>query len=201
MKNIFTTIIGILCFVSFANGQQRGDSYINGIVGVNTGSTSVIYGSRSESTPSATTFLIGAGYAFFPADNFRIELDASYELQSVPNGDYKQNTGAFTIGPSIAYYVPITSSFYFTPQLDIAAAFGSYGEKSSSVTQSINSTGVGFGISPVKFEFRPTDHFGLDVNIMSLTYVHMKYKDYDFASNALDFSLCIRPSVGFKYYF
>ena len=200
MKKILTSFIGILCFVSFANGQQRGDSYINGIVGVNTGSTSVIYGSRSESTPSATTFLIGAGYAFFPADHFRIELDATYELQSSSNEDYKQNTGVITIGPSFAYYVPITSTFYYTPQFDVAAALGSFGDNSA-IPQSIDCTGVAFEISPVKFEFRPTDHFGLDVNIMSLTYVHMKYKDYDLASNALDFSLCIRPSVGFKYYF
>ena len=200
MKKILATIIGILCLVSFANGQQRGDSYINGIIGVSTGYTSVNSGDYSESTPSETTFIIGAGYAFFPADRLRIELDAAYELQSVSNGGYKQNTGVITIGPSIAYYVPITSTFYYTPQLDVAAALGTYGVKSS-ITESVNCTGVGFEISPVKFEFRPTEHFGLDVNIMSLAYVYMKYKDLDVSSHSIGFNLCVKPSVGFKYYF
>ncbi|MBO7523200.1 MAG: hypothetical protein J6T30_05040, partial [Bacteroidales bacterium] len=115
MKKILATIIGILCIVSFANGQQRGDTYINGIIGVYTSSSSVNSGHYSESSPSETTFIIGAGYAFFPADRFRIELDASYELQSVSDGGYKQNTGVIAIGPSFAYYVPITSTFYYTP--------------------------------------------------------------------------------------
>ncbi|MBO7523720.1 MAG: hypothetical protein J6T30_07710, partial [Bacteroidales bacterium] len=130
---------------------------------------------------------------------------ASLEIQSIPNGErtFKHKPVTTTIGPSFAYYVPITSTFYYTPQFDVAAVFGAYSLESSLEKQTINYSGVAFGISPVKFEFRPTDHFGLDVDIMSLTYAHMNYKlkDSVATSNTLGFKLCINPSVGFKYYF
>ena len=210
MKKILATIIGILCIVSFANGQQRGDKYINGIIGVSTNSTIFKYAGNTQKENPKLDLLFGAGFAFFPVDRLRIELDAMCELQTnYVYYDYsfgfekkidKQLITISSIGPSIAYYVPITNTFYYTPQLDIGGVLAKYNIKKSSSPPQIH-YGFALGLSPVNFEFRPTEHFGMNVNIMSLIYAYLYYKDLDVSSHSIGFNLCVNPSIGFKYYF
>lgn len=63
--------------------------------------------------------------------------------------------------------------------------------------------GFGVGLNLGSFEFRPTNKFGVSINLLSFSYALLTYKDeyFNSKSNAVNFNLGLSPSVGIKYYF
>ena len=55
--------------------------------------------------------------------------------------------------------------------------------------------GIGVGLQLFTMEFRPTKHFGLTANLVSLNFVALE------GSAAFNFDLGANPTVGVRYYF
>ena len=107
---------------------------------------------------------------------------------------------------SIAYYLNVTGNLYYTPEFGICGYFGQYkSDLSSSKFQKNGVAGFGMNFAIGQFEFRPTAHLGLSVNLLTLDYAYLKIKGDDSdnysTTSAVQFSLGIKPSVGFRYYF
>ena len=118
----------------------------------------------------------------------------------------RDNLNLFAIGPSIAYYLNVAGDLYYTPEFGF---YGYFGQSKTDITSStVQKNGVGgFGMSFAigQFEFRPTAHLGLSVNLLAFDYAYLKMKGDDSdnysTTSAVQFSLGIHPSVGFRYYF
>lgn len=216
MKRFIVTLAAaaMTCGAMFA--QNRGDMYVGGILGVSGGSskTSVTVGSttmKGDSTPSDTEFNLTGEFGYFFADNWRVSGSLGYELVSSPTNKkdgkwMKDNMNIFAIGPSIAYYLNVTGNLYYTPEFGICGCFGQYkSDLTSSKFQKNGVTGFGMNFAIGQFEFRPTAHLGLSVNLLSLEYAYLKIKGDDSdnysTTSAVQFSLGIKPTVGFRYYF
>ena len=112
----------------------------------------------------------------------------------------------FKPSPSIAYYLNVTGNLYYTPEFGICGYFGQYkSDLTSSKFQKNGVAGFGMNFAIGQFEFRPTAHLGLSVNLLSLDYAYLKIKGDDSdnysTTSAVQFSLGIKPTVGFRYYF
>lgn len=161
--------------------QNRGDKYFGGVVGAKVSATSV----EGISTTSAS---VGANLelGFFAADRFKIGVNAGYEVNVT--GD---PVHALTVGPEFSYYVRLCDRFYYVPSIEVAFAYSrSYSE---------NLFGFGVGLSLLGFEFRPTQHFGLSVDMLSFNYVYLAYRSI--GAHNITGSLGFSPTVGLKYYF
>lgn len=216
MKRFIVTLaaVAMTCGAMFA--QSRGDMYVGGILGVSGGSskTNVTIGSttvKGDATPSDTEFNLTGEFGYFFADNWRVSGSLGYGLQSTPTVKkddkwLRDNLNLFTIGPSIAYYLNVAGDLYYTPEFGFYGCFGQNKTDLTSSTVQKNSVG-GFGMSFAigQFEFRPTAHLGLSVNLLAFDYAYLKIKGDDSdnysTTSAVQFSLGIHPSVGFRYYF
>ena len=182
MRKIFVcTLVLVAASVQLLSAQNKGDKYFGGIVGVNVSATSV----EGVSTTSAS---VGANmeFGFFAADRFKIGINAAYEVNVT--GD---PVHALTVGPEFSYYVRLCDKFYYVPSFEVAFAYSrSYSE---------NMFGFGVGLSLLGFEFRPTQHFGISVDMLSFNYVYLTYKSL--SAHNITGSLGFSPTVGLKYYF
>ena len=118
----------------------------------------------------------------------------------------RNNVNLFAIGPSIAYYLNIAGDLYYTPEFGFYGYFGqNKADKSPSTVQKNGVGGFGMNFAIGQFEFRPTAHLGLSVNLLAFDYAYLKMKGDDSdnysTTSSVQFSLGIHPSVGFRYYF
>lgn len=184
MKKLVISLLAIIA-VATVSAQQKGEMYAGGSLGVGTTST-ILDGSSSTSV----TFGIAPEFGYFVAKNFRIGASIAYELG--------YNGGAvhsFTIMPNLAYYVEICDKFHYTPGVELGFALAASG--------GLVMPGFGVGLNLGSFEFRPTNKFGVSINLLSFSYALLTYKDEYFKSksSAVNFNLGLSPSVGIKYYF
>lgn len=183
MKKLFISIVA-LCAVFNLSAQNKGEKYVGGNLGIAT--TSLIVDGESA---SAIKFAIVPEFGYFVADKFKVGVSLGYGIES--------ETHTLEIMPNIEYYARICDGLYYTPGLGIGFVAG--------FSEGMAMPGFGLSLSLGSFEFRPTPKFGMSVGLLSLSFVHMTYKDdyYGFKlnSNGVNFNLGINPSVGFKYYF
>ena len=181
MKKIFICIVA-LCAVFKLSAQNKADMYIGGHVGVAT--TAIISG---EESAAAIKFIVAPEFGYFVTDRFKIGASLAYGIES--------ETHILEVMPNIEYYAKICDGFYYTPGLQLGFVAG--------FSEGMAMPGFGLNLSLGGFEFRPTQKFGLSVELLSLSYVYMKYQDYGygFSTSGIGFALGINPSVGFKYYF
>lgn len=186
MKRIIVSLLALLA-VTTLSAQRKGEMYAGGSLGL--GVSSLISGGV---TASAAALEVAPEFGYFAAKNFKIGAHISYGLEK---GD--PSTHTLQIMPNVAYYIKITDKFYYTPGAEIGFVCG--------VKEKVAMPGFGVGLSLGSFEFRPTERLGLSVNLLSLEYMLMTYRDknYDFKlnMNAVNFRLGTTPSVGVKYYF
>lgn len=188
MKKICICLLAILSTsVLCASAQTKGEMFVGGNLGIST--TSIIVDGESS---TGLNFNIAPEFGYFVADNLKIGASISYGIEFA---DYANHS--LTILPNIAYYVKVCDKFYYTPgvELGFAAAF----------SDGLSMPGFGLGLNLGSFELRPTEKFGISMNLLSLSYVVLTYnnKDYGvrFNRNAVNFNLGISPSIGVKCYF
>ena len=180
-------IICTLAFLSVSaltvSAQNKGDKYVGGMLGVGVSASFV-----EDISATATNVGIAPEFGYFVADKFKVGAGIGYSLNISGATSH-----ALTVCPNVAYYVKLCNNFYYTPTFEIGFAYGH--------SEGLNGVGFGLGLSIAGFEFRPSTHFGLSVNLLSLSYVFLSYPDYGLNSNNVTFNLGVNPSVGVKYYF
>ena len=186
MKKVIISLLAILA-VTTLSAQNKGDMYAGGSFGL--GTTSLISGGEST---TALSFEIAPEYGYFVTNNFKIGASISYGVES---GNPVRHS--FQIMPNLAYYVRICDKFYYTPGAELGFV--------CDVNDGVSMPGFGVGLSLGSFEFRPTEKFGLSVNLLSIDYMLMTYRQRDLNLklnvNGINFRLGTTPSVGLKYYF
>lgn len=185
MKKVLIFVLAIASF-SMASAQNKGDKYVGGIIGVTTQSAIV-----SGNSANTTSFSIAPEFAFFVANRFRIGGTFNYTLGA--KGD--DITHSVEFGPEIAYYARLCDKFYYVPSLLLCFAYNHVAE--------INGVGFEVGLGLGSFEFRPTKHFGLALNLLTLSYAYLHYKSGGWNTNGhgIVLRLGVSPSVGVRYYF
>lgn len=104
MKKLFTLAVAFL-FGASAFAQNQGDMAIKATASFNYNSTTTK--GAVNLTADDTNFSGGLGFTYFVIDNLGVSLDVNY------NGELD----AVGITPSVAYYVPLASNFFYTPTL------------------------------------------------------------------------------------
>ena len=128
---------------------------------------------------------VGAGFAIQPeiggfiADNCRLGVSVGYTISG--------GIHTLTACPNFAYYVRLCEGMYYTPGLEAGFVMAISGGAHP---------GLGVALNMFTLEFRPTKRFGFTANLASVNFVALAN-----AGSALQFDLCINPTVGFKYYF
>ena len=109
MKKLFTLAAALLLGAS-AFAQNQGDMAVKATTFFS------YYNSHNKAldiSMDGTNFAIGAGFTYFVIDNLGVSLDATYATG---------NTVALT--PSVSYFIPIASNFYYTPTLGLSTCSG-----------------------------------------------------------------------------
>ncbi len=211
---IICTLFVAICGI--ASAQKKGEMSIGGLLGVNTSLTSSTEKSGSISTttktPGTTSFQIVPEFSYFVANNCRLSVGIGYGLESSPitkDSDkwLRNNLHLFQIGAGFSYFIRITDKFHYAPMLSFSGLFGK--DKiniSASTDYSIGAAGFSTKFSPALFQFRPLQHFAIDISLIALEYARITLTDKDNKDNKaisgkLGFDIALQPQIGLHYYF
>lgn len=137
-----------------------------------------------------------------------------YGMASIINGQftytllaYKSVSNSLLVNSFVQYYVPLTSSFYFTLQGQLNFARTANDQTSpqyngagyDEVTKRSPSYGVGMTIRP-SFIFFPAPQWGIEAGIGYLSFTRTRYLPDAYSSNNLSFNAG-SFSLGLAYYF
>ena len=167
MKKLFTLVAALLLGAS-AFAQNQGDMAIKATTFFN-------YWNNTDKTlgvtMDATNFAIGAGFTYFVIDNLGVSLDATYA----------SGGNSVTLTPSVSYFVPIASNFYYTPTLGF-----------DFVIQ--NPFTFGIDLSFIAFEYRLNDLLAFDFSLGNLIFETNK--------NDTDFTIGVNNggNIGVRFY-
>ena len=217
-KNLILLLIPsilLACTTFSVSAQEKGEMSLGGQLNLSTGSIAQSFvnnrGLREETkSPSNTSFMLGVGYDYFAAKNFRIAIWVGYELAAEPSEKvgskwYYNTANLFHIDPSIAYYVKIVNNFFYTPTIYLPFNIGyvkvPVSESTSTVVPCL---GGGIYAYPVSFEFRITEHFAMECGYGYLGFTSTKVQNVntgaDIITNTFAFKLN-SLSICAKYYF
>ncbi len=211
-KKILATLLFAACSLMTLHAQQKGDKFIGTMVGFGIQKTSVEVnngsGATTEEGDPIIQIGIDPGFHYFVADNFRLGLQMSLQRQSQKGEDYngsevKNSVGTFIVGPEAAYYAHLADRFYFTPEVGFYFAHSKVSEEISSTTESQKLNGFALSFTPLKFEFRPTEHFGIATSLINISFINLKKQDtddFDVKSKSFGLNLGFNPSVGVHIY-
>ena len=184
MKRLFTFLaLMIITATSSISAQNKGDSYIGGMLGAGI-SSSFIHG-INNSTTSTINASASFEFGYFIANKLKLGAEASYGFSAD-----SFNIHALTIGPNITYYARLTDNIFYTPSLTVCFAMA------AAVGEII--PGFGIGINLFALEFRPTKRLGFSASIASMSYT--EFFNYE-ATSTFGVNLGVNPTIGFKYYF
>lgn len=166
MKKLFTLAAALLLGAS-AFAQNQGDMAVKATTFFS------YYNSHNKAldiSMDGTNFAIGAGFTYFVIDNLGVSLDATYATG---------NTVALT--PSVSYFIPIASNFYYTPTLGL-----------NFVIQDPFTFGI--DLSYIAFEYRLNDLLAFDFTLGNLT--------FDTNEDSNDFSIGVNTggNIGVRFY-
>lgn len=130
--------------------------------------------------PFNTYLGLKAGFGFFVAKNFRLELGVgvpySKEISS-KDGDkwlYDKVLGV-SICPNMAYFVKLADRFYYTPTIGGNFVFGKEElDVSSYQTEKYDYRLTGVYMNPVSFQFRVSPKFALGLDVGQVYYRRIK---------------------------
>lgn len=168
MKKFLLMLVVVFGMSATAMAQQKGDAFIGGAIGFSAG------------TNSTTSFGLAVEGGGFVANRLALSGSLTYNLVA---GEIH----VVTAGPKLSYYARLADKFYYTPGVSIVGAYVNVGGG--------DTAGAGLGLDLVGFEFRPTKHFGMNVNLFSMSGM--------FLSDEFSFSvdMMMNTSVSFRYYF
>ncbi len=167
MKKILLVLAVVLGLSTTAAAQQKGDAFIGGAIGFSAG------------TDSSTSFGLALEGGGFVANRLALSGEVAYNLVA-------GEINVITAGPKLSYYARLADKFYYTPSVSVTAAYVAVG--------GADTGGIGVGLGLAGFEFRPTQHFGMNVNLFSMSAMF---------NNGFSFSadMMMNTSVSFRYYF
>lgn len=151
---------------------------------------------QSDAKDNTTAFLIAPEVGYMFNENWGASLQVLFGSNKV--GDLKSS--AFGAGLSGFYVMKITDKFFYTPTLGVSYLGGKVKETVENVTLEAKVSNIGVGLEFMKFEFRPSCHWGMTASFGSLSY-NMENPEGD-KNNTNTFGLNVgQAAVGFKYYF
>ena len=167
MKKFLFAVALVLGMSTAAMAQQKGDAFIGGAIGFSAG------------TDQSARFGLAVEGGGFVANRLALSGSVAYNLIG---GEMH----AITFGPKLSYYARLADKFYYTPGVSVIGAYVNVG--------GADTGGVGIGLDLAAFEFRPTPHFGMNINLFSMSAVF---------NNGFSFSadMMMNTSVSFRYYF
>lgn len=146
MKKIMLIAVA-LCFIACfaANAQIKGEKYWNA-----SGKVVLAYGIGGCAGEVST------GFGWFVADKWEVGLDVLYGGL----GDFSGDDGIHILGisPNFSYYHRLADRFYYTPGMSLNAAY-LFGDASFM---------AGASLHLASFEFRPTAHFAMSVDVADI---------------------------------
>lgn len=167
MKKLFTLAVALL-FGASAFAQNQGDMAIKATAAFQ------YYNSTDKTlniTVDNTNFAIGAGFSYFVIDNLAVSLDLGYA----------SGANSFLITPSVSYYVPLSSNFYYTPTLGF-----------NFLIQDPFNFGVDLDV--VAFEYRLNDLLAFNFGLGNISFDTDKY------DNNFNIGLNTGGNVGIRFY-
>lgn len=192
-----------LAAATTAFGQSKGQVMLGGSVQIHALSDGKMYG--GEPALKTTGFSISPSLHCFVSDHLALGIGIGYGYTMNKDVDSEYNISrnkvhslAFT--PSLVYYLKLAEKFYYTLQGFIWVDF------SHAVDSEINTLGYGIGLSPLNFEFRPVEHWGIGFFCGSLTFQHNQTKfdkndDSKYTGNAFNFALNSSCGIALRYFF
>lgn len=167
MKKFLLMLVVVFGMSATAMAQQKGDAFIGGAIGFSAG------------TNSTTSFGLAVEGGGFIANRWALSGSVSYNL--IAGGIH-----AIVGGPKISYYARLADKFYYTPGVSVVGAYVNAG--------GADTGNVGVGLDVAAFEFRPTKHFGMSINLFSLNALFNN-------GFSLSADMMMNTSVSFRYYF
>ena len=183
-------LIGIFIFSMNVFAQNRGEMYIItsattsfGQTYGNTFNSNGVLASTTEK-PLNTYLSFDAGFGYFVANNFRLELCVGAYYEKDPREKASSDSWlsnkykGFRVCPSLSYYVKFADKFYYTPEVGVDFDFGKY-SYDETLSESWNCPYRGYSIytNLIAFMYRVGPHFALWVSVGELHYTHRNYYD------------------------
>lgn len=167
MKKFLLAVALVLGMSTAAMAQQKGDAFIGGAIGFSAG------------TDQSASFGLAVEGGGFVANRLALSGSLAYNLVG---GEIH----VVTVGPKLSYYARLADKFYYTPGVSVVGAYVNVG--------GADTGDVGIGLDLAAFEFRPTPHFGMNINLFSMNALF---------NNGFSFSadMMMNTSVSFRYYF
>lgn len=167
MKKILLVLAVVFGLSTTAMAQQKGDAFIGGAIGFSAG------------TDQSASFGLAVEGGGFVANRLALSGSVAYNLIG---GEMH----AITFGPKFSYYARLADKFYYTPGVSVFGAYVNVG--------GADAGDVGIGLDLAAFEFRPTPHFGMNIDLFSMSALF---------NNGFSFSadMMMNTSVSFRYYF
>lgn len=165
MKKLFL-VVALAAITFGASAQQKGDFTLGGTL------------SLSSVTDGDTDFSIAPSAEYFLTDKASVGLSLAYIKMD------SESIDAFGFGVSYNRYYKLAEKFYYTPNVYVALAFPTDMD-----------TSFAAGITLVGFEFRPSNHIGLNFSCGGFQYAGSS------GYHNIGFSINSTPQLGFKYYF
>ncbi|MBP5710429.1 MAG: hypothetical protein J6W84_05585 [Bacteroidales bacterium] len=192
MKKLFL-LISFVAMSTIGFTQNKGEKYIVTTANVSFGNLlSEItdgYQSVSSEKPLSTNIGIGAGFGYFVAKNFRIELCLSGYVESNPAeklGEVwlKDKYKGFGVNPNLSYFVKLAEGFYYTPEVGVSIGWGknTY-EQSINQSTNYNYNDYAFYVNLLAFQCRVSHSFALGIVVGDVSY---RIRDYNINANIND---------------
>lgn len=219
-----TLIIALFLVPTFSMAQfNKGQLFLGGSISASTVNSNapIVFGNAypTKSTTFSITPTIGRFVSSKLAWGGSIGYSTSsyqtdYPNSNIINGVYtysvltsKSVSNSLLVNSFVQYYVPLTSSFYFTlqGQLNFARTANDQtspqynGNNYVEITKHSPSYGIGATIRP-SFIFFPAPQWGIEAGIGYLSYTRTRYLPDVYSSNNLSFNAG-SFSLGLSYYF
>lgn len=191
-----------LAAATTAFGQSKGQVMLGGSVQIHALSDGKVDG--GEPVLKTTGFSISPSLHCFVSDHWALGagIEYSYVMNKNTRSQYtpRHRVHSFTFTPSVVYYLKLAEKFYYTPQGFIRVGFN------HEVDSETNTWGYGIGLSPLSFEFRPVERWGIGFFCGNLTFQHNRTKfdkndDSKYTSNAFNFALNSSCGIALRYFF
>lgn len=189
MKKLFL-LLSFVVLSTIGFGQNKGEKYIVTSANVSFGNASseVTDGHQSvlSKQPLNTTLGIGAGFGYFVANNFRIELYLSGYSSSNPTeklGEVwlKDKYMGFVINPNLSYFIKLADGFYYTPEVGMSLGWGrNTNEQSTTLSTKHNYTDYDFYANLLAFQYRVSRSFALGIGVGDVSY---RIRDYNIGAS------------------
>ena len=187
-KLLFLISLVALSTIGFA--QNKGEKYIVANANVSFGnlSSEITDGHQSivSKKPLNTNLGIGAGFGYFVANNFRIELcllgySATEPTEKSGEVWLKDKYKGFDVNPNLSYFVRWAEGFYYTPEVGMSIGWGknTY-EQSVSQSTNYNYNDYAFYVNLLAFQCRVSHCFALGIVVGDVSY---RIRDYDINAN------------------